>query len=120
MVVATTTIQCESKKHGAHGLDAIRNIFHDPFVRDCSAFRIDSVIAVETGGDLGEEISIFQQIAGHLFHDELIERHVVIQRHDEPVTPNPHVSEPIILITISVGVAGCLQPIQCHMLAIAF
>ena len=76
------------------------------------------MVAIVAGGDLSEKISIRQQVAGHLLGDKPVERHVVVERLDDPVAPNPHVAQAVVLVAVGVGVAGGLQPAKGHVLAV--
>ena len=59
-----------------------------------------------------------QQIPGQLPRDELIERHVAVERVDDPVAPRPHVAHPVVLIPVGVGVARQVEPLDRHPLAV--
>ena len=110
----------EAEKHRPKCLHAIGHIFHDPFIRDRAAFRIDAVIAVEAGGHLCKKVSLRQEITCHLLGNKPIKGHVVIKRLDQPIAPDPHIAQPIVLVAISVGITRGLHPIQGHVLAIAW
>ena len=59
-----------------------------------------------------------QQVAGKLPGDELIERHVGVEGPHDPVTPRPRLALAIDLKAVAVGVAGRVQPIDGHALAV--
>ena len=118
VVVTARAIQREAEKHRAHRFHAVGDVFDNPLVRDRAALGVDAMVAIEAGGDLREKIPIWQQVAGHLLGDKTVERHVVVERPDDPVAPNPHVAQAVVLVAVGVGVAGGLQPAKCHVLAV--
>ncbi len=118
VVVAARAVQREAEEHRAHRLHAVGDVLDDPFVRYRAALGVDAVVAIEAGGDLREKIPIWQQVTGHLLGDKPVERHVVIERPDDPVAPNPHVAQAVVLVAVGVGVAGGFQPAKRHVLAV--
>ena len=76
------------------------------------------MIAIKARGHLCEKIPIRQQVARHLLRHKPVKWHIVIERLDEPIAPDPHISKSVILISIRVCVARSLHPSQRHVLAI--
>ena len=106
VLVVVTTRACQGKpqEHGPHRLHSIRHVLNDPFSRDGAALGVDAMVAVETGGHLGVEITVRKKISGHLLDHEPIEGHVRVERLDQPVAPDPHIAQAVILIAIGIGV----------------
>ena len=78
------------------------------------------MIAVETGGDLLRERRVGKKIAGKLFDRELIERHIRIERVDDPLTPFPDLAVRVILVTARVCVPSQIEPLLRLPLTVAF
>ena len=55
-----------------------------------------------------------QQVAGELPGDKLVKGEIAVERPDDPIAVRPHGSVAIRLKTVSVGVAGQIQPIHGH------
>ena len=119
VVMATRAGQGQAQEHRPHRFNPIRNVFNDPLIRNGAPLGVDPVVAIESRSDLGKEITIRNQVSRHLLDDETIKRHVVIQGANQPVAPDPHIAQAVILVAIGVGVARSLQPIKPHVFAIA-
>ena len=79
---------------------------------------VDSVLSVCNGVALKSSRHLLlnscvrQQVTGNLFQEELVERHVAIQRVDHPMAITPCMwSYVVLLVTIAVGVAGQIEPV---------
>ena len=83
-----------------------------------AAFEIDHVVAVEAGGDLVIHGRVGQQIACKLLDRELVVRHVLVVGLDHPVAPRPHRPQAVDVVAVGVGVAGKIEPLHRHALAI--
>ncbi len=59
-----------------------------------------------------------QQVARDLLHDEPVERHVVVQRLDDPVAVAPDRSRPVDRVAVRVGVARDVEPVPAPALAV--
>ena len=51
--------------------------------------------------------------------DELVERLVAVEGGDHPVAPGPHGPGEVVLVAVGVGVAGRVEPVHGHALAVA-
>src|SRR5262249_45924115 len=60
-----------------------------------------------------------QQVAGQLLDGELIVWHVAIEGINYPITPAPHESLTVHLVTVAVGVSCRLQPRKRHTFTVA-
>src|SRR5205823_912324 len=53
-----------------------------------------------------------QQVARELLDGELVERHVAVDRVDDPVAPAPRVAaDAVILVAVALGEAGEVEPV---------
>ena len=76
------------------------------------------MVAVESGGNFLVECGVWQKIAGKLLDGKLIEGKVSVVGTDHPVTPGPHVTVGIILVTIGIGIPRGIEPVTCHVFTI--
>ena len=91
VVVALGARQSEPQHGFAQGFDPVRVVVGEVLRGQCAALVGDHVVALETGGDeLGLGASR-QKIPGQLFREEPVVRHVVVERLNHPVPPQPHV-----------------------------
>ena len=118
MVVAARAAERETEPDGRERLSLIEKIFDAVLLGDASAFAVDHVIAIESGGDALIERGVRQQIAGELLDREAIERHVRVHRVHHPVAPRPHRARAVPLITVRIGVTRGIEPIPNHPLAV--
>ena len=105
----------QTKESRSEGLDPVGDVFHDPFVGNRSAFRINPVIPVIAGCHLSHESAVGNQVARHLLENKAVEWHVVVQGPDYPVPPNPHIADPVVLVPVGIGITGRIQPIGRHL-----
>ena len=73
---------------------------------------------MKAGGDLLVDRGIQEQVAGNLVDHELIERHVRVERANQPVAIGPIVADLIRLVPVAVGVASQVEPRQRPPLAV--
>ena len=52
-----------------------------------------------------------------LLDRESVEWHVVVEGLDHPIAPAPHIARTVVLVAVSVRVAGGFQPAERHPLA---
>ena len=72
------------------------------------------MVALKAGGDALRERGVGQEVAGHLFEDELVEGHVACEGIDHPVAPAPHDAFAIGLVAVGVGITGGIEPAGGH------
>ena len=77
------------------------------------------MVAIERRRDPLVQSRIRQQISSQLLDRELVERHVAVERIDDPVAPPPHVSLAVGLVAIAVRVSRSLEPGKSHSLPVA-
>ena len=118
MVVTARAAHRQSQPYGRGRFDPVDHVLDRVFRVDNAAFSVTPVVAIETTGDLLFERGVGQHVASDLLDRELIERHIVVERLDHPVTPSPHVALRVGLVTVGVGVAGGIQPADGHALAV--
>ena len=61
-----------------------------------------------------------QQVAGQLFDQEPIVRHVAVQRVDHPVAPLPLFPRHVLLVAVGVGIACGIEPVPRPLLSEPF
>ena len=76
------------------------------------------MISIEPAGDLVVGRGVGEQVAGKEPGREPIERHVVVQGLDQPVTPDPLPCVAILLESVTVGVPRGVQPGERHPLSV--
>jgi hypothetical protein len=120
VVVAMSAAKREAEPRDADRIDAIGDVLDAIFLFDDAAFGIDDVIAKETGGNALVERGIGEQVPGDLLGDELVVGEIAVEALDHPVAPAPHRAGRIVIESMSVGVAGHVEPIEGHALAVAW
>ena len=118
VVVTFRATHRQAQPHGADRGHAIRDVFVEILVGVRAAFVVGHVVANKTGRDALRLRRLGQEIAGELFHRELVVRLVVVESLDDPIAPEPHEADAIEVITAGVGVAREIQPVLRHALAV--
>ena len=119
MAVASRAADGQTLPDGECCVDSVDDVLDLKLFRDDTAFRVASMVAVEACRDFLIERRVRQQIASQLLNRELIERHVLVEGFEYPVTPTPHVSRTVRLIAVGVCVPRCIEPANRHSLGIA-
>ena len=83
-------------------------------------FLVDHRVAVEAGGNDVVGRGAGQEVAGDLPNRELVERHVVVERTNHPVSIRPDRPLTILLVAVCVGVAGEIEPATGPPLAVSW
>jgi hypothetical protein len=73
---------------------------------------------MEACGDALFQRRVRQQVARDLLNCELVERHIAVERLDDPVAVAPDGAAQVFLVAVGVGVAGEIQPHQRLPLAV--
>ena len=118
VAVAARAAHGQAHPGGGRGFDAVDHVFDQILFGNRAALEVDHVVAIETGGDLVVRGGVGQQVAGELLDREAVERHVVVEGADHPVAPGPHVAMAVDVIAVGVGVAGEVEPLHGHALAV--
>ena len=119
VVVTSRTAEGQAEEHRRGGLHAIHHRLDPVLLVDDAALALNGVVAVEAGGHLLIDCRVRQQIAGDLLHGEPVERHVVVERANHPVTPRPHHAATVKAVPVRVGVPRGVEPVERHPFAIA-
>ena len=110
VVVTAVAGHGEAEPCGGGCVDTVEEADIALFFGDCAAFTIEHVVAVETGGDEVVLGWVWKEVASELLDGELIERHVVVEGFDDPVSPNILVGVAVHLEAVAVGVTGSVEP----------
>ena len=102
------------------GVDPVDNRHRAKLFVDRAAFAVGQRVAVEGGGDPVVERRLGKQVARELFDGELIKRHVGIEGPDHPVAVGPDRAGRVVGVAGAVGIAGEVEPLPGHVLAVAF
>ena len=119
VVVAAGAPQGQPHPDGAGGRHPVDAVLGEELVDHDAALAVQAVVAVERGRDALVEGGVGQHVAGELLDREPVERHVGVVGVDDPVAPAPHRSLAVGLIAVGVGVAGGVEPLDGHPLAVA-
>ena len=111
--------QGQAHPHGAGGRHAVDAVLGEELVDDDAALAVQAVVAVERGRDALLEGRAGQHVARELLDREPVERHVGVVGVDDPVAPAPHRPLAVGLVAVGVGVAGGVEPLHGHALAVA-
>ncbi len=114
MVVATTTFHRQTHQRGCDRLSTIGNVLDAKLLRDASAFDLLRMKAVERRRKDFVLPGIGQQIPGQLLRNELVVRHVSVERVDHPVSPRPNKTITVHLVPVRVAVPRRVQPVGRH------
>src|SRR5205085_8919751 len=91
-----------------------------PLVGNDTALRIDTMVAVETGGYLLIQCRVWQQIARNLLDSEAVEGNIAIISLNHPIAPAPLEPLEIRLIAVAVGITRSIHPAYCHLFPVAW
>ncbi len=119
VVVTAGASHGQAQPYDCRGVHAVGDILYAELFRHDSALGAGAVIAVEARGDFLAERGARQQVAGDLLDREPIERHVAIERVDNPVAPAPHVAITVRLVAVGVGVTRGFHPAVGHAFGVA-
>ncbi len=119
MIVAMGAFQGHAQQSLPEEVSPVGDIAAPVFLGDDAAFLRDLVIAVEGRREDLFAGGIGQQVAGQLPGDKLVVRQVPVEGIDDPVAPGPLGAVAIVLITVRIGVAGEVQPMNGHLLPIS-
>ena len=74
---------------------------------------------MKAGRDALGRGGIGKHVAGQLFDDKLIERQVVIDGADNPITILPHDSRGIMAVAVAIRITGGVQPMTSPAFAVS-
>ena len=117
MAVADGALAGQAHPGVGHRGGAVDGIAKQQLIVDRSPLARRHIASGESGGDLLVERGVWQQITGELFDREAIERHVGVERLHDPVAVGPHLPLVVEVETVGVGIAGDVEPVAGHLLA---
>ena len=106
MGVALGTLGGNTKDSFAHGVNAIKDAFNSKLLGLGPTFFVGHGIPEISSCNAIILSWIWNEVASDLFNDEVIIRHVIINRFDNPVAVEVHLSRQVLFIARRVGVAG--------------
>ena len=119
MVVAAAALEREAEERGAEGRDAVVDVIDAILLLDAPPLRLLLMEPIEGGGEDLLVAGIGEEITGELPGDKIVPREITVEGADHPVAPPPHRAVAIDLEAVAVGVAGQIEPIGRHPLAVA-
>ena len=108
----------ETEKHGSGRLDAVDGVPDVELFVNRSPFAGRDVAATETGRHALVDRGMRQQISGQLLNGELVVRLIGIERPDQPVAVRPDRPFIVQMQAVRIAVAGRVEPIAGHLLAV--
>ena len=118
VIVTTRAFQREPQPRHAERANAVGNILNPVLFVDDATLGVDNVIASKTGGDALVQGGVRQEIAGQLLRQKTIVALVGVEALNHPIAPTPHGARRVVIESVGIGVAGHVQPIHRHTLAI--
>ena len=110
--MATGAAHGESHERQTRGVGPVHHLLHPVLLRVHAALGIGERVAVKPGGRLLLHGGVRQQVAGQLFHHELVVGKVAVVGVDDPLAVAPGMGPHVVLLeTVAVGVAGQVQPV---------
>ena len=118
MVVAGRTLAREAHEGVGHRGRAVDGVAEEQLIVDRAPLAGRHIAPGESGGHLLLERGFGQEVAGELPDCELIVRKVVVERLHNPVAVGPHLPLVVEVEPMGVGVAGGVEPVTGHLLAV--
>ena len=118
VVVTARALERQAEHRGAEGVDAVEDVLGAELLLDAAAFVGLAVQAVERRGDALVARRVGQEIARELPEEELVVGQVLVEGADDPVAIRRHVAIEVGLVAVGVGVAGKIEPVHRHALAV--
>ena len=109
--VALGALGGEAENGFPDGIDAVENALDAELLGLRAALLVGHRVAQESGGDAVVLRGVRQEIAGDLFHNELIVGHVRVHRGDDPIPVEMMIAWQVFLVAGGIRVAGGIQPL---------
>ena len=111
MIVTLSASHSQSQPHRPYCVGPVDHLLEAELVHVGSTLTVAGGITVESGGNLLFGGGAGENIACDLLDRELVEGHVPVEGLDDPVSIAPGIrSEVILPITVTIRVAGQVQP----------
>ena len=118
MVMTLSAGHSQPQPGGGGHIHSVEQNHKALLLRNGPTLSVVQMVAIEPTGYFLLRAGIWQKMSCELPDGKLIERHVLIESLDDPVFPNPLVGFSIKLKAVAVCIAGGVQPLQSHSLAI--
>ena len=118
VAVADGALAGEAHPGVRHRGRAVDGVAEEQLVVDRAALARRDVAPREPGGDLLVGRGIRQQVAGELPDRELVERKILVEGLHDPVAVEPHLPFVVEMQPVGVGIAGVVEPVAGHLLAV--
>lgn len=102
----------------SHRRSAIDGVAKQAFLVDRTAFACRDIGPAEAGRRLLVASGGREQVAGELLDRELVEWQVVVESFDDPITVGPQLPFVVEMEAMRVAVAGHVEPMTGHLLAV--
>ena len=119
MVVAAAALERQAEERGAEGRDAVVDVIDAILFLDAPPLRLLLMEPIEGGGEDLLVAGIGKEITGELPGDEIVPGEVAVEGPDHPVAPPPHRAIAIDLEAVAIRIAGQIEPVGRHPLAVA-
>ena len=116
MIVTGRALCGDAEPYGGGGGYAVVGVDCIVFFGDRTAFTGSGEAAMKSGGDNLIKRGIGHEIAAELLDGELIPRHVLLKRIDDPIAIRPDRAVVIDVNAVSIGVACCVEPLTAKVL----
>ena len=119
VVVTLGAFDAQAEPYRRHGIRAVDRFLEAGLFEIDPALAVLEGVAVEARGDARLHRAALEQVAGNLFEGKPIERHVMVQRVNDPMAEAPGVrTGQVFFIAVAVGVAGLIEPMLGPLLAV--
>ena len=115
----TRAVRGEPEEDPGGCLDPVARIVGQVFLDDGAAFVGRDIAALEAGGDDLFERRFWQEVAGELLGDEIVEPLVSVEGIDDPVAVRPHFAVVVEMHSVGIAVARRIEPVARAMFAVA-
>ena len=118
VIVAARAFKSQPEERGGECVGPVSDVFNPEFFGRAAALDL---LGMETVEGRGEDLFVScprEQVSCQLELEEAIVGDTLIEGIHHPVPPRPHESVPVHLVAVGVRVAGDIEPVRGHPLAI--